>query len=191
MATCVERTADLCTTEGTVVQKTTVFTGEWNTLGHHLVDDVNTVLGKTMHVCFASAEVATLDGVVEQTMDAVTITLVVLCTVDATLCSNRVCATCRVMECEGVNLVSKFRHCCCSRCSSKAGSDNDDFELALVVGVHQLHVLFVRSPLLSHWAGGNLAIELNCVLRKQLICEAHEYCFLRSGDNAGHDGDRE
>ena len=143
LATCIERAADLCTTEGTVVQKATVFTGEWNTLSHHLVDDVNTVLSKTMHVCFTCAEVATLDGVIEQAMNAVAVTLVVLCTIDSALSSNGVRTTCGVMEREGIDLVTKFRHCCCGRCSSKASTDNDDFELALVVGVHQLHVLFV------------------------------------------------
>ena len=144
-----------------------------------------------MHVGFARAEVATLHCVVEQTMNTVAVTLVVLCTVNAALSSNGVCATCGVVECERVDLVSKFSKCCCSRCTSEASADNDDFELALVVGVDQLHVVFVRVPLVGHWASGNLAIQLDCVLRKQLICEAHSYCFLRSADNAGHNCDGE
>ena len=51
------------------------------------------VLCEAIHVCFARAEVATLHGVVEQAIDAVTITLVVLCCVDATLCRDGVGAT--------------------------------------------------------------------------------------------------
>ena len=46
-----------------------------------------------MNVGLTCAEVATLDGVVEQTIDTVAIALVVLCTVDATLGCNGVCAT--------------------------------------------------------------------------------------------------
>ena len=93
-----------------------------------------------MHVCFTCAEVATFDGVVEQTVDAVAVTLVVLRTIDAALRGDGVCATCGVMECERIDLVTKFCKCCCCGCTSKTGANHNHFELALVVGVHQLHV---------------------------------------------------
>ena len=81
---------------------------------HHLVNDVNAVFSKTMNVCFACAKVATFDCVVEQTMNAVAVTLVVLCTVDTALGSNGVRTTCRVMKCKRIDLVSEFGKCCCS-----------------------------------------------------------------------------
>ena len=67
-----------------------------------------------MHVCFTCAEVTTFDGVVEQTMNAVAVTLVVLRAIDTALGSNGVRTTCRVMKCKRIDLVSEFGKCCCS-----------------------------------------------------------------------------
>ena len=50
LATCVERAADLRSTEGTVVEKTAVFTSKGNTLRYTLIDDVDADLGKTVNV---------------------------------------------------------------------------------------------------------------------------------------------
>ena len=83
-------------------------------MSNHLVNDVDAVLSKTMHVCFTCAEVATFDCVVEQTMNAVAVTLVVLRAVDTALGSNGVRTTCRVMKCKCVDLVSEFGHGCSS-----------------------------------------------------------------------------
>ncbi|CAB4971507.1 unannotated protein [freshwater metagenome] len=50
LATGVERTADLRTTERTVIEKTAVFTSKGNALCHALIDDVDADLGKTVNV---------------------------------------------------------------------------------------------------------------------------------------------
>ena len=144
-----------------------------------------------MHVCFACTEVATFDGVVEQAMNTVAITFVVLCSVDSALCCDGVRTTSRVMECKCIDLVAKFCQRCRSRCTCKTSTYNNDFELAFVVGVDQLHVVFVVVPLVGHRAFWNLAVEPHCVLCKELICKCHESVLLRLGNNAGHDGDRE
>ena len=53
LATCVERAADLGPAERTVVEQAAVLAGERNTLGDHLVDDVDADLGEAVHVAFA------------------------------------------------------------------------------------------------------------------------------------------
>ena len=100
-----------------------------------------------MHVCFARTEVATLDGVLKQTIDAVAVTLVILGGVDSTLCCNGVRATWRVMKGKCINLIAQLGKRCSSRCSCKTSSNNNDFELALVVRVYKLCVCFVVVPL--------------------------------------------
>ena len=71
--------------EAAVIEQTAVFTCEWHALGDHLVNDVDRHFCEAVHVCFASAEVTALDRVVEQTVNAVAVALVVLGGVNATL----------------------------------------------------------------------------------------------------------
>ena len=85
LATGVEGTAHLRTTEGAVVQKAAVVAGERHALRDTLVDDVAADLGQTVDVSLAGAIVATLDGVLEQTLHAVAIVLIVLGGVDTAL----------------------------------------------------------------------------------------------------------
>ena len=96
----VECTADLHTTERTVGKHTTIFTCERHALCDALVDDVGTHLSQTVNVGLTGAVVATLDGVVEQTVNGVTVVLIVLGCIDTTLCGDRVCTTGRVLNAE-------------------------------------------------------------------------------------------
>ena len=102
-----------------------------------------------MHVCLARAEVAALDGVLEQAIDAVAVALIVLCGVDAALGSNGVRASRRVVERKRVDLVTKLGKRCGSGCTCKAGANHDDLELSLVVRVYQLGVCLVVVPLVG------------------------------------------
>lgn len=88
----VERAAHLGTAEGAVGQHTAIFAGEGHALCHALVNDVVGHFGQTIDVGLAGAVVAALHGVVEQTVNAVAVVLVVLCCVDAALSCNGVCA---------------------------------------------------------------------------------------------------
>ena len=142
-----------------------------------------------MHVRFAAAEVAALDGVVEQPVDRVAVALVVLRGVDAALRGDRVSATRRVVERERLDLVAEFAERGRSRRAGQPGADDDDLELALVRRVHQLLAGDVVVPLVGHRAVGNLGIEVRvsfCVLSQ----------FDGDGigvvlDHTGERGDRE
>ena len=90
LATRVERPRNLRAAEGAVVEQAAVFASEGHALSRALVNDVHRHFGKAMHVRLAGAEVAALDGVVEEAMHRVAIVLVVLRRVDAALSRDRV-----------------------------------------------------------------------------------------------------
>ena len=84
----VECAGHLRAAERTVGQQASVFAGERHTLGDTLVDDVARHFGQAVDVGLAGAEVATLDGVVEEAVNRVTVVLVILGGVDTTLCGD-------------------------------------------------------------------------------------------------------
>ena len=100
LAFSVESTGYLCTTERTVVQCTTIFASERNTLCYTLVDDSVRHFSQTIYVSFTGTIVTTFYSIVEQTVNRVTIILIILCSIDTTLCSDRVCTTGRILNTE-------------------------------------------------------------------------------------------
>ena len=88
----VECTRHLSATKRTVGKSAAVFASERYALFHTLVDDVVRYFGEAIYVGFASAIVTTLYSIVEQTVDRVAVVLIVLCSIDTTLSSDRVSA---------------------------------------------------------------------------------------------------
>ena len=82
-------------------------------------------------------------------MHTVTIALIVLGRVDAALCRNRVGTTRRVVEGERINLIAELGERRSSRGTRQTGADDDDLELALVVGVDQLGIGLEVVPLVG------------------------------------------
>ena len=93
LATSIESPADLGTTEGAVIQQSTVVAGERHALRHALVDDSVADLGQAIHIGLTGAVVAAFDGVAEKALHAVAVVLVVLGRVDAALGSDAVGTT--------------------------------------------------------------------------------------------------
>src|SRR5699024_1547800 len=134
----VEGPGDLHTTEGTVVEQTTVLTRERHTLSHALVDDLDAGLGQAVHVRFAGAEVTALDGVVEQSVDAVTVVAVVLGGVDAALRGDGVRTPGAVLVAERNDVVAGLAQGRRGGGTGQPGADDDDGELAPVGRVDQI-----------------------------------------------------
>jgi hypothetical protein len=111
-----------------------------------------------MDVALARAEVAALDGVVEQPVHAVAVVLVVLRGVDAALRGDRVRAARRILEAEAGDVVAELGQRRCCRRSGEAGADDDDLVLALVGRVDQLEVELGLGPLLADGTGGRAGI---------------------------------
>ncbi len=152
----VERTAHLGTAERTVGQHAAILAGEGNTLGHALVDDVVGHLGQTIDVGLAGAVVATLHGVVEQTINRVAVILIVLGGVDATLCGNGVGAARRILNAQVDDIEAHLAERSGGTGSGQTRSNHNHVELQLVLGVNQTLVSLIFLPFLRHWTCGNL-----------------------------------
>src|SRR6185436_15558585 len=105
------------------------------------------------------AEVAALDGVVEQTEDAVAVVVVVLGRVDAALGGDRVGAAGAVLEAEALHPVAELAEARRRRGAGQTGADDDDRELALVVRIDQTQVPLVVLPLALQGTGRDLAVQ--------------------------------
>ena len=163
LTSCVEGTRDLCTTERTVGKVAAVFAREGHALRDTLVDDVGADLCEPIDVGLTRAEVTPLNGVVEESINAVTVVLVVFGRVDTALGRNLVSASRRVLVAETVYVVAKLSHgCTCGR-TGESRTDDDDTKLPLVGWVDQLHFKSVLVPLLSDIATWNFGFELHDV----------------------------
>ncbi len=153
LAARVEGPGDLDAAERAGVQQAAVLPGERHALGHALVDDLHRHLGEAVHIGLAGAEVAALDGVVEQPADGVAVVAVVLGGVDAALGGDRVGPPGRVLEAELDHVVALFGEGGTGRAARQAGADHDHGVLAPVRRVDQLGLepplvpaLFDRPP---------------------------------------------
>ena len=155
----VEGAGNLCAAEGAGGEIAGVVAGKGHALGHALVDDVQGELRQAVDVRLARAEVAALDRVVEEPLDAVAVVRVVLGRVDAALGRDAVGAARRVLEAEDVHVVAEFAEGSRGRCACQARADDDDAELALVRGIDQLHLRETLVPLLMDRAGWYFTVE--------------------------------
>ena len=135
LASGIECTAHLSTTERPVGKKSAIFPCERNALSDTLVDDVIAHFGKSIDIRLTATVVAAFDGLIEKTVDRVIVILVVLGGIDTTLCGNGMCTAWRVAYTEYLNIITKLTKCSSCRCTSKPGSDDNDFEFPLVAGI--------------------------------------------------------
>src|SRR5690606_32508356 len=102
LAAGVEGARDLRAAEGAVGELAAVLAGEGNAQRHALIDDVGRDLREPIDVRLSGAEIATLDGVVEEAKHAIAVVLIVLGGVDTTLGGDRVGAARAVLVAEAV-----------------------------------------------------------------------------------------
>ena len=105
--------------------------------------------GQPVDVGLARAEVAALDRVVEQPVDAVAVVLVVLGRVDPALGGDAVRAARAVVVAEALDVVAQLAQRRRGRGAGQAGADDDDVVLPLVGRVDQLQLEAVPVPLLA------------------------------------------
>src|SRR6202040_1968084 len=161
LAAGIEGARDLGAAEGAVVEQAAVFAGEGHALGDALVDDVDRQLGQAVDVGLARAEIAALDGVVEEPEDAVAVVVVVLRGVDATLGGDRMRAARRVLKAEALDLVAELAEAGGGGGAGPAPAHHQHGELALVARVDQPQVVAVLEPLRGQRASRDLAVELD------------------------------
>ena len=157
----VKRAADLGAAEGTVIQQAAVFASKRYALSHTLVDDVNAHLGQAMDVGLARTKVSALQRVIKQPMHGVTVAVIILGRVDATLGGDRVGSTRRVVKGKDLYVVSKPGKGGGGGGTGQTGTHDDDVELPFVRRVHQLHRKLVVIPLFGDGAVGYFGIEFD------------------------------
>ena len=159
LAARVERARHLRAAERPVVEQPAVLARERHALRDALVDDVHRQLREPIDVGLACAEVAALDRVVEEAVDAVAVVLVVLRGVDAALRGDAVRASRAVVNAEAEHVVAQLAEARRRRRAGQARADDDDRELALVGGVDQLHFELVPVPLVGQRPARHLRVE--------------------------------
>ena len=100
-----------------------------------------------MDISLAGTEVPALNCVVEESVGAVAIVLVILRGIDAALRGDGVRAARAVLITEALHVVALFRQRRCGRSPSQSRANNDDVELPLVSWAHKVRVIFVGRPL--------------------------------------------
>ena len=161
LAAAVEGARHLSAAKGAILQLPAILAREGNALGDALVDDVHRHLGHAVDVGLARAEVAALDGVVEEAEDAVAVVLVVLGGVDAALGGDGMRAPRRVLEAERLDVVAQLGQRRGRRRAGEAGADDEDLVFALVGRVDQLHLEAMPLPLLGQAPDGTRGFELH------------------------------
>jgi len=124
-----------------------------------LFDDVVRHLGEAPDIAFASAEVAALDGVVEEPVDAVAVIRISLGGVDPALGGNRVGAAGAVLIAERFDVVTEFAQSRGGGTTGKAGADDENLVLALVGGIDQLRFEAMAIPGSFNRSGRTFAVE--------------------------------
>ncbi len=161
LAAAIKGARHLGAAEGAVVEQAAVFAGERHPLGDALVDDVLADLGQAINVGLARAEVAALDGVVEEAIDAVAVVVIILGGVDAALGGDAVGAAWAVLVAERRDVVAKFGQRRRRRAAGQTGADDDDVILPLVGRIDQLAFGFEPSPFLRQRTGGHIRFKLH------------------------------
>ncbi len=154
----VEGAGDLDAAEGTGVEQAAVLAGEGHALRDALVDDLDGDLCESVHVGLAGAEVAALDGVVEETVDGVAVVAVVLRRVDAALSGDGVRPARGVLVAELDDVVALFGQRGPGGAAREAGADDDHGVLAAVGRVDQPRLEAARVPALVDRSGGGLGV---------------------------------
>ena len=130
-----------------------------------LIDDQIGDFGETINVRFARAKISALDRVMEQSVDAIAIVLIILCGIDPALRCNRVRAPWRILKAKAFYPVAEFAQGRRRRSAGETASHNDDLELSPIIWANQSRVIPMAAPFLierSVWNPGVQRPDHNC-----------------------------
>src|ERR1017187_3150728 len=161
LAARVESARDLRAAETAVIEVAGVLAGKRYALPDALIDDVEADAGETINVGFAGAEIAALDGVVEQAVDAVAVIVIVLGGIDAALRRDAVRAPGGILEAEAVDVVAQLGQARRGAAAGQSRAHHDDGVLPLVGRIHQLEIEAMAVPSRLDRARGRIRIEFH------------------------------
>src|SRR5207248_1164812 len=125
---------------------TAVLPRKRHSLSDTLVDDVAADFGQPINVRFPRTKIAAFDCVVEQTVNAVAVVLIIFGGVNPTLGGDGVRAARRILIAKAFHPVAELAQGGCRRTSSQTGANHNYFELAPVVWINQPRVVLVIRP---------------------------------------------
>ena len=178
----IKRPRYLGTTERTVVEVATVFTGKGHTLGHTLVDDIDAQLSQAVDIGFTGAEVATLDGVIKQAVDAIAVIAIIFGGIDAPLGGNAMGTAGAVLITKRFDVVTHFGHGCGSSATSQPRPDHNHRIFTAVRRVNKLHFKLMLRPFLFDWSSGNIGIDPRIGIFYRLAYINLRFNFCRHSD---------
>ena len=111
--------------ERAVGELSAVLARERHTLRHGVIDDARRQLGEPVDVRLARPEVAALQRVVEEAVDAVAVVLIVLGGIDPALRGHAVGAAGRIVEAEAAHAIAELRQRGRRGCAGQPGADDD------------------------------------------------------------------
>ena len=112
--------------ERAVGELSAVLARERHALRHGVIDDARRQLGQPVDVRLARPEVAALQRVVEEPLDAVAVVLIVLGGIDPALRGHAVGAAGRIVEAEAAHAIAELRQRGRRRRAGQPGADDDD-----------------------------------------------------------------
>ena len=160
----IEGSRNLRAAKGAVCKEPAIFAREGNPLRDTLVDDQRADFGKPVNICFAGSKIAALYGVVEKTIDAVAVVLIVFCGVNSALCGDRVRAARAVLVAKTLDVEALFPECCRGGRAGQAAADDDQLVLSLIRGADDFGVIFVGGPLFVERTGRDVGVERHCTV---------------------------
>src|SRR6476660_1352736 len=142
----VKRAGHLDAPERAVGQLSAIFAGKRHAERHALIDDLGADLCQAVDVRFARTEVAALDRVIKQPLDAVAVVLIILRRIDAALRRDTVRAAGAVLKAETIHVIAEL-----SKGRRRAGarqprSHHDDADRPFVRWTDQLFTETVTVP---------------------------------------------
>ena len=152
MPSCIKSTLYLRTTKATIAKHSTIFACKWYTLCYALVYNITTYFCQAMHIAFSCTIVATFDSVVKQTVNAISIILIIFCSIYTTLCGNAMCTTRRILEAKRFYIVAQLCQSSSSRCTSQASTYNYNINISFISRIYKFAGTFILAPLFIHIA---------------------------------------
>jgi hypothetical protein len=159
----IKSATDLGPAKGAIGKQSTILTGKGNALGYALVDNIGAYLGKAVDVRLAGTKVPTLDSIVEKTMDAIPVVLVILGSIDPPLSGNGVCPSSRILVTKAIHVVPQLAQGSRGCPPGQTGSNDNNAIFPFVGRIDQLGRKAVIVPLLSQRTFGYFRIKVHLI----------------------------
>ena len=132
-----------------------------------LIDDQIADFGETINVCLARTKIAAFDRVVEQSVNAVAVVLIIFRGVDSALRRDRMGATRRILITKTFHPITEFAEGRCSGTAGETAADNDDLELAPIIRTDQSRMIAMALPFPVERTGRNFGVQCSDHMTEQ------------------------